>query len=97
MRWQQWQKTMRAELAKGQIEINKAEAHSQIHLCKRLETLYWLDMRNCSYVGILSLAPVTLFVCAYLNVAIPELPTFDMGIVDDCVNGDARTWWTSQF
>ena len=38
------------ELAKGQIDINKAEATHK-----------------------------SIFVCAYLNVAIPELPTFDMG------------------
>jgi len=25
------------------------------------------------------LAPVTIFICAYLSVTIPELPTFDMG------------------
>jgi hypothetical protein len=25
------------------------------------------------------LAPITIFVCAYLKVEIPELPTFDMG------------------
>jgi len=25
------------------------------------------------------LAPVTIFLCAYIGVAIPELPTFDMG------------------
>ena len=53
-----------AELAKGQIEINKAEAQH-----KSIFVSGWHFV----------LAPVTIFICAYLNVVIPELPTFDMG------------------
>ena len=35
------------ELAKGQIEINKAEGTAQIYICCWMETLYWLDLWNC--------------------------------------------------
>ena len=66
------------ELAKGQIEINKAEAqHKSIFVSGWRPFIGWTcGIALCWHFV---LAPVTLFVCAYLNVVIPELPTFDMG------------------
>ena len=66
------------ELAKGQIEINKAEAqHSSIFVSGWRPFIGWTcGIALCWHFV---LAPVTLFVCAYLDVVIPELPSFDMG------------------
>ena len=66
------------ELAKGQIEINKAEAqHKSIFVAGWRPFIGWTcGIALCWH---LVLAPITIFVCAYLNVQIPELPTFDMG------------------
>ena len=66
------------ELAKGQIEINKAEAqHKSIFVAGWRPFIGWTcGIALCWHFV---LAPVTIFVCAYLNVVIPELPTFDMG------------------
>ena len=66
------------ELAKSQIEVNKAEAQSR----------HWFVASWRPFIGWTCgialcwhfvLAPVTIFVCAYLAIEIPELPTFDMG------------------
>ena len=66
------------ELAKSQIEVNKMEAQSG----------HWFVASWRPFIGWTCgialcwhfvLAPVTLFVCAYLSVDIPNLPTFDMG------------------
>jgi hypothetical protein len=67
-----------AELAKGQIEINKAEAtHKSIFVAGWRPFIGWTcGIALCWHFV---LAPVTMFVCAYLAVEIPELPTFDMG------------------
>jgi hypothetical protein len=66
------------ELAKGQIEINKAEAtHKSIFVAGWRPFIGWTcGIALCWHFV---LAPVTMFVCAYLAVEIPELPTFDMG------------------
>ena len=66
------------ELAKGQIDINKAEAsHKSIFVAGWRPFIGW----TCGIAlwWHVVLAPVTVFVCAYLAVEIPELPTFDMG------------------
>jgi hypothetical protein len=78
MRWQQWQKIMPQSLQKGQIEINKAEAqHKSIFVAGWRPFIGWTcGIALCWHFV---LAPVTMFVCAYLAVQIPELPTFDMG------------------
>ena len=66
------------ELAKGQIEINKAEAqHKSIFVAGWRPFIGWTcGIALCWHFV---LAPITIFVSAYLNVQIPELPTFDMG------------------
>jgi hypothetical protein len=66
------------ELAKGQLEINKAEAtHKSIFVAGWRPFIGWTcGVALCWHFV---LAPVTMFVCAYLAVEIPELPTFDMG------------------
>ena len=66
------------ELAKGQLEINKVEAqHKSIFVSGWRPFIGWTcGIALCWHFV---LAPVTIFVCAYLKVAIPELPTFDMG------------------
>ncbi len=61
----------------GQIEINKAEAqHRSIFVAGWRPFLGW----GLSFAMIwhFVLAPVTMFVCAYAGVEIPELPVFDM-------------------
>ena len=66
------------ELAKGQIEINKAEAqHKSIFVAGWRPFIGWTcGIALCWHFV---LTPVTIFVCAYLKINIPELPTFDMG------------------
>jgi hypothetical protein len=66
------------ELAKGQLEINKAEAkHRSIFVSGWRPFVGWTcGIALCWHFV---LAPVTIFICAYLDVIIPELPTFDMG------------------
>ena len=66
------------ELAKGQLEINKAEAtHKSIFVAGWRPFIGWTcGIALCWHFVI---APFTMFICAYLMVAIPELPTFDMG------------------
>ena len=66
------------ELAKGQLEINKAEAtHKSIFVAGWRPFIGWTcGVALCWHFV---LAPITIFLCAYLGVVIPELPTFDMG------------------
>ena len=65
------------ELAKGQLEINKAEAsHRSIFVAGWRPFLGWILASAMGWHFIF--APVTMFVCAYLGVEIPELPAFDM-------------------
>lgn len=65
------------ELAKGQLEINKAEAqHRSIFVAGWRPFLGWILASAMGWHFIF--APVTMFVCAYLGVDIPELPVFDM-------------------
>jgi len=65
------------ELAKGQLEINKAEAsHRSIFVAGWRPFLGWILASAMGWHFIF--APVTIFVCAYLGVDIPELPVFDM-------------------
>ena len=61
----------------GQIEINKAEAqHRSIFVAG------WRPFLGgglaFAMIWHFVLAPVTMFVCSYAGVEIPELPTFDM-------------------
>ena len=65
------------ELAKGQLEINKAEAsHRSIFVAGWRPFLGWILASAMGWHFIF--APVTMFVCAYLGIEIPELPAFDM-------------------
>ena len=65
------------ELAKGQLEINKAEAqHKSIFVAGWRPFLGWILASAMGWHFIF--APVTMFVCAYLGIEIPELPAFDM-------------------
>ena len=66
------------ELAKGQLEVNKAEAqHKSIFVAGWRPFIGWTcGIALCWHFV---LAPVTMFLCAYIGVAIPDLPTFDMG------------------
>ena len=67
-----------AELAKGQLAINQTEAkHKSIFVAGWRPFIGWTcGVALCWHFV---LAPVTIFICAYLSVVIPELPTFDMG------------------
>ena len=66
------------ELAKGQLEINKAEAqHKSLFVAGWRPFIGWTCGIALAWHFVL--APLTMFICAYLNVAIPELPKFDMG------------------
>lgn len=65
------------ELAKGQLEVNKAEAaHKSMFVAGWRPFVGW----TCGlalfwhFLGL----PVTLFVTAYLGTELPTLPTFDM-------------------
>src|SRR6056300_561917 len=62
----------------GQLEINKAEAqHRSIFVAGWRPFIGWTcGVALCWHFV---LAPITIFLCAYIGVAIPELPTFDMG------------------
>ena len=66
------------ELAKGQLAINQVEAtHKSIFVAGWRPFIGWTcGVALCWHFV---LAPVTIFVCAYLSIPIPELPTFDMG------------------
>ena len=75
-----------AELAKGQIEINKAEAqHKSIFVAGWRPFIGWTcGVALCWHFV---LQPVTLFVCSYIGLTIPELPTFDMGSLMTILGG----------
>ena len=61
----------------GQIEINKAEAqHRSIFVAGWRPFLGWCLSFAMAWHFVL--APVTMFVCSYAGIEIPELPTFDM-------------------
>ncbi len=61
----------------GQIEINKAEAqHRSIFVAGWRPFLGWCLSFAMAWHFVL--APVTMFVCSYVGIEIPELPTFDM-------------------
>lgn len=61
----------------GQLEINKAEAqHKSIFVAGWRPFLGWCLSFAMAWHFVL--APVTMFVCSYFGVEIPELPTFDM-------------------
>ena len=65
------------ELAKGQIEINKAEAaHKSMFVAGWRPFVGWTCGVALAWHFVL--APLTMFVCAYIGVTIPDLPTFDM-------------------
>ena len=66
------------ELAKGQLAINAEEAKSRnVFVARWRPFIGWTcGIALCWHFV---LAPVTMFICAYLVVEIPELPTFDMG------------------
>ena len=65
------------ELAKGQLEINKIEAgHRSIFVAGWRPFLGWCLSFAMAWHFIL--APVTMFVCSFAGVVIPELPVFDM-------------------
>ena len=61
----------------GQIEILKAEAsHRSVFVAGWRPFLGWC--LSFAMAWHLVLAPVTMFVCSYAGVSIPELPVFDM-------------------
>lgn len=61
----------------GQIEINKEEAkHRSIFVAGWRPFLGWCLSFAMAWHFVL--APVTMFICSYAGIAIPELPTFDM-------------------
>ena len=65
------------EATMGQIEINKAEAqHRSIFVAGWRPFLGWCLSFAMAWHFVL--APVTMFVCSYAGIEIPELPTFDM-------------------
>ena len=65
------------ELAKGQLEINKAEAqHRSIFVAGWRPFIGWTcGIALCWHFV---LAPVTVFLSAYIGMDIPNLPSFDM-------------------
>ena len=65
------------ELAKGQLEINKAEAqHKSIFVAGWRPFLGWCLSFAMAWHFVL--APMTMFVAGWYGVTIPELPVFDM-------------------
>ena len=61
----------------GQIEILKAEAsHRSVFVAGWRPFLGWCLSFAMAWHFVL--APVTMFVCSYAGVSIPELPVFDM-------------------
>ena len=66
------------ELAKGQLEINKAEAsHKSIFVAGWRPFIGWTCGIALAWHFVLQ--PIVIFLTAYLGVVLPELPTFDMG------------------
>lgn len=65
------------ELAKGQLEINKAEAqHRSIFVAGWRPFLGWCLSFAMAWHFVL--APITVFIAGWAGVTIPELPVFDM-------------------
>ena len=65
------------ELAKGQLEINKAEAqHKSIFVAGWRPFLGWCLSFAMAWHFVL--APRTMFVAGWSGVTVPELPVFDM-------------------
>ena len=61
----------------GQIEINKAEAsHRSVFVAGWRPFVGWTCGGALAWHFVL--APLTIFVCTYAGVELPELPTFDM-------------------
>ena len=61
----------------GQIEINKAEAsHRSVFVAGWRPFVGWTCGVALAWHFVL--APLTIFVCTYAGVELPELPTFDM-------------------
>ena len=65
-------------LNRAQIELNKVEAaHENVFVSGWRPFIGWTcGVALCWHFV---LAPITIFLCAYIGIAIPELPTFDMG------------------
>ena len=65
------------EAAMAQVEVNKAEAqHRSVFVAGWRPFLGWCLSFAMAWHFVL--APMTMFVCTYAGVEIPELPTFDM-------------------
>ena len=65
------------ELAKGQLEINKAEAqHRSIFVAGWRPFVGWTCGVALAWHFVL--APFVIFASAYAGIALPDLPTFDM-------------------
>ena len=66
------------ELAKGQIEVNKVEAsHRSALVAGWRPFIGWVCGVALAWHFVL--APVIIFIAAWLNVTLPALPEFDMG------------------
>ena len=66
------------ELAKGQLEVNKAEAsHRSAWVAGWRPFIGWVCGVALAWHFVLS--PVIIFLAAWFNVALPALPEFDMG------------------
>ena len=74
------------ELAKGQLEINKAEAqHKSIFVAGWRPFIGWTcGVALCWHFV---LQPIVMFLCAYIGFQIPELPEFDMGSLMTILGG----------
>ena len=74
------------ELAKGQLEINKAEAgHKSIFVAGWRPAVGWTCAIAFLYHFILK--DLIIFGCAIGGVAIPDLPSFDMGTLLTVLGG----------
>ena len=66
------------ELAKGQLEVNKAEAgHRSAWVAGWRPFIGWVCGVALAWHFVLS--PVVLFFAAWFNIVLPALPQFDMG------------------
>ena len=66
------------ELAKGQLEVNKAEAsHRSAWVAGWRPFIGWVCGIALAWHFVL--APVTMFIASWLNITLPALPEFDMG------------------
>ena len=74
------------ELAKGQLDINKAEAkHRSIFVAGWRPFIGWTcGIALCWHFV---LQPVVMFLSAYIGFQIPELPEFDMGSLMTILGG----------